>query len=304
MIKKTHTGAFPIKLIVASVLSFFFYVMAFYTLFWQINVLPSMVYFLLFFVVFHFLCIKIYTLRLQHFVGIMSILAVAMVLWQGNMDFWTILSILVLHAGIVILWYYLKGELNNTIRFSSLQYFISWWYIFTVYITVWYGLALIGLYTTFPFTCEGLSTSSNTVVDTITRPLKLWLEEVWNLKNQAKIFFWAQVKDVVTLDQQFISTQNTSPLAWVSKWLVRQVQAENVSTSMGICDYLLTKVNMEFGKPEFAASLTLLLFLLLYPFVRIVFWTMSLIAFVVFKICYFVGAYKITTTQEKIEKIV
>lgn len=72
---------------------------------------------------------------------------------------------------------------------------------------------------------------------------------------------------------------------------------------MGICDYLLAKVNMEFGKPEFAASLILLLFLLLYPFIRIVVWVMSLIAFVVFKLCYLLGIYVVTLHEEKIEKI-
>jgi len=111
------------------------------------------------------------------------------------------------------------------------------------------------------------------------------------------------VKDVVKLDQQLIATKNTGPLAWASKELVRQVQTENVSTSMGICDYLLGKVNAEFGRPEFAASLVLLLFLLLYPFVRIVFRAMSFIAFVLFKLCYLLGVYKVSTCQEKIEKI-
>lgn len=72
---------------------------------------------------------------------------------------------------------------------------------------------------------------------------------------------------------------------------------------MGICDYLLNKVNMEFGRPEFAASLILLLFLLLYPFVRIVFWVMSFIAYTIFKLCYLLGVYKVELHQEKIEKI-
>jgi hypothetical protein len=112
------------------------------------------------------------------------------------------------------------------------------------------------------------------------------------------------VKDVVQLNQQLSYTQDSSPLGWVSKQLVNQIQAENVSTSMGICDYLLTKVNMEFGRPEFAASLILLLFLLLYPFVRIVFWVMSLIAFIIFKLCYLMGIYKVSSHQEEIEKII
>ena len=303
MIEKARVS-FPTKLVITSILALMLYIMAFYTLFGHLAAIPSMLYFLLFFVVFHFWCMKTYQIRFRYFVGGITVLAIAMSMRLGNLDFWTILSILVLHVGIIMLRYYLRDELNNKIRFSSMQYFVSGWYIFTVFVTVGYGVALIGLYNTFPFTCEGLSASSNQVVDTVSKPFKLWLKEVWNLKDQTKIFFWAQVKDVVMLDQQLISTQNTSPLAWISNQLVGQIKAENVSTSMGICDYLLAKVNMEFGKPEFAASLILLLFLLLYPFIRIVFWVMSLIAFVVFKLCYLVGIYRVSLHQEDIEKIV
>jgi hypothetical protein len=84
---------------------------------------------------------------------------------------------------------------------------------------------------------------------------------------------------------------------------VQQIQTENVSTSMGICDYLLAKVNGQFGRTEFAASLILLLFLLLYPFVRIVFWAMSFIAFVLFKLCYLLGIYTTSEHDERVEKI-
>lgn len=302
MIKKNKKPS-NLKWIISSLLLGFFYVMAFYTLFGQLNVLPSMLYFLCLFVVFHFFCMETYHVKLRHFIVGVGVFAIAMSLRLGNADFWTIASILVLHAWIIMLWYYLQDELTNTIKFSSLAYFISGWYIFTVYITVGYGLALIGLYTTFPYTCEWLSTSSNQVVDAVTKPFKLWLEEVWHIKDQAKIFFWAQVKDVVQLDKQLSTTPNSGPLGWVSKEIVQQVQTENVSTSMGICDYLLNKVNMEFGRPEFAASLILLLFLLLYPFVRIVFWVMSFIAYTIFKLCYLMGIYKVELHQEKIEKI-
>ena len=302
MIKKNKNPS-PWKWIITSLLIGFFYVMAFYTLFGQVNVLLSMLYFLCFFVVFHFFCIETYRVKFRHFLVGISVFAIIMSIQLGNMDFRTIASILVLHVWIVMLWYYLQDELTNTIKFSSLSYFISGWYIFTVYITVGYGLALIGLYTSFPYTCEWLSASSNQVVDTVSKPFKLWLKEVWNLKDQTKLFFWAQVKDVVQLDKQLSVTPNSGPLSRVSKGLVKQIQTENVSTSMGICDYLLNKVNMEFGRPEFAASSILLLFLLLYPFVRIVFWVMSLIAFVIFKICYLVGIYKVSLHEEKIEKI-
>ncbi|MBU0626321.1 hypothetical protein KKG31_04155 [Patescibacteria group bacterium] len=85
--------------------------------------------------------------------------------------------------------------------------------------------------------------------------------------------------------------------------MIQQVQEENVSASTGICDYLLGKVNEKFGLPEYRVSLVLLLFLLLYPFIRIVFRVMSFIAFVLFKLLYLTGVYKIKTETSVIEKI-
>jgi hypothetical protein len=95
-----------------------------------------------------------YQEKFWKFVVIVGTLAVGMSIWLGNMDFWTIMSILTLHAGIVMLGNYLQAQLNNRIKFSSMNYFMAGGYIFTVFVTIGYGVALIGLYTTFPFTCQ------------------------------------------------------------------------------------------------------------------------------------------------------
>jgi hypothetical protein len=99
--------------------------MAFYTLFGHLAAISSMLYFLLLFVVLHFWCMETYKIKFWHLVGGVSALAIVMSTRLGNLDFWTILSILVLHGGIVMLRYYLRDELNNKIRFSSMQYFVS-----------------------------------------------------------------------------------------------------------------------------------------------------------------------------------
>gem|GEM_PF-6795807 len=97
MIKKAHHVS-TARWIVTTFLVGFFYIMAFYTLFGQLNVLTSMLYFLCLFVVFHFLCMETYRVKFRHFVVGISVFAIAMSLRLGNMEFRTIASILVLHA--------------------------------------------------------------------------------------------------------------------------------------------------------------------------------------------------------------
>lgn len=292
-----------IRFALLSLITGFLYVIVSYSLFVQANLLTSLLYLLIFFIVFHLFFIEIYTYKFRYFfLSVLFLLVLVSVFWwQNNLNI--ILSILALHTWIILLGYYLKDELHNTISFSSFSYFLCGWYIFTVCVTLAYGIALIGFYKTFPFTCAWLSASSNQVVDTVSQPFTLWLEEVKKIKNQTRLFFWARVKDVVQLDQQLHAVQDPGPLGRISKELVHQIQNENVSTSMGICDYLLSKVHTQFWKSEFTASLILLLFLMLYPFVRIVVAVMSILAFIIFKLCYLIGIYEVSSSPEEIEKI-
>ncbi|HBB04708.1 TPA: hypothetical protein DCZ39_07635 [Patescibacteria group bacterium] len=68
------------------------------------------------------------------------------------------------------------------------------------------------------------------------------------------------------------------------KNLIDQTLKDNTTVNMGICDYLLGQMNQIYENPAFKTSVILLMFLLLYGFVRIVFWLMTGIAFLIFKI--------------------
>jgi hypothetical protein len=72
---------------------------------------------------------------------------------------------------------------------------------------------------------------------------------------------------------------------------------------MGICDYLLGQMNQIYENPAFKTSVILLMFLLLYGFIRIVFWVMTGIAFVIFKIMFASKAYHIHTVMKEVEDL-
>jgi len=134
-------------------------------------------------------------------------------------------------------------------------------------------------------------------VDVATKPFKIGLDKVTTIKDQAALFLGFQVKDIVSLEKDLQASTDAGALGWLSTEFVKQVQQENVSTSTGICDYLMGKVNEKFGQPEYRVSVVLLLFLLLYPFIRLVFRVMSFIAFIVFKILYRAKAYAVKKEQ-------
>ncbi|MEI8090868.1 MAG: hypothetical protein WCG98_01015 [bacterium] len=72
---------------------------------------------------------------------------------------------------------------------------------------------------------------------------------------------------------------------------------------MGICDYVLNQVNKIYNNPAFLTSVILLLFILLYSFVRIVFWVMAGLAFMIFKIFLWFRLYRVTKVMEEVERM-
>lgn len=282
-------------------LSWGLYFMSFYALFQQVHVLSSMAYILAFFIIFHFFYIEIYKYKFRYFICLIAILTAGISVLWGHNNLQIILSIIVMNIGIIMLWYSLNPELKNKIKFDSVSYFLSWWYIFTVWVSIAFWLAIIWFYNKFPFTCQSLDESSDKVIDTVTRPFEIWLEEANKIKITTKEFFGYNVDDVLVLNQEI----NKKPsIYWnITKQLVNQIQEENIETTMWICEYLLWKVNEKFDKPEYRISVSLLLFLLLYPFVRIVFRIMSFISYLLFKLCYITKIYEVEKIKTEVDKL-
>jgi hypothetical protein len=87
------------------------------------------------------------------------------------------------------------------------------------------------------------------------------------------------------------------------KNLIDQTLKDNSTVNMGICDYLLGQMNQIYDNPAFKTSVILLMFLLLYGFVRIVFWVMTGIAFVIFKILFGLKVYHVHTVMKEVEDL-
>jgi len=87
------------------------------------------------------------------------------------------------------------------------------------------------------------------------------------------------------------------------KNLIDQTLKDNSTVNMGICDYLLGQMNTIYENPAFKASVILLMFLIFYGFIRIVFWVMTGIALVIFKILFALKVYHIKTVLKEVEDL-
>ena len=203
--------------------------------------------------------------------------------------------------------YYLQGQTRDKIRFNSWSYTNTGGYIFTVFITIGYSIILISSYDKFPMTCQELSNRSSNVVDFFTRPVT---DGAKKITTTTKSFWNATVGDVVSIGKDIsLQTSKKSDISTIQKinaWkknLFDQALSDNRIVSMGICDYVLTQVNKIYNNPVFLSSVVLLLFVLLYGFVRIVFWVMTGVTFILFKILYRSGVYRITKVMKEVDEI-
>lgn len=72
---------------------------------------------------------------------------------------------------------------------------------------------------------------------------------------------------------------------------------------MGICDYVLKAINEKYQDPRFLTSVVVLLFLLLYGFIRIVFYVISFIGLILFKLSFLFGIFHTEKRMEEIEVV-
>ena len=283
------------------------YGMIFYTLFWQFFVLQSMIYVMIFFICFHFLYLELRKLPIKYILYTMLAVTILEGIFIWYSSILLLFSMLVINIGVVYLARFLQGASHDKIRFSSRWYFNAGGYIFTVFITVGYSLFILGYYEKFPFTCQDLSDASSRVVSFFTNPVEKGMEKI---KTDTTNIFNTKVKDVAIIWENLsLETKWSGYLTFIQKFntykanFVDQALKDNSTVNMGICDYVLGQMNKIYNNPAFKASVILLMFLILYGFIRIVFWVMTGIGFIIFKILFRFNAYHIKVVLKEVEDI-
>lgn len=299
-----------VRKIVRWLISAGIYFWTIYSLLVHNNILQSILFALIFFIVFHFTYLELYQTKRRYVLwGLLLLSAIEFLIFsQATLLMrWAILGI---NAAIYMLAKALQGESHDKISFDGRGYFTVGGYMFTVFITIAYSLVVMGMYDVFPFSCTDLSRMSQQVIDVATKPLELWVNEVSNMKASTDKFFSSKVKDVVDIGKMIdiapSKPGNNSMLASLDaykKTLIDQAIANNKEINTGICDYLITYIQKIYNNPAFVTSVVVSLFLLLYGFIRVVVWVMSGIGYLLFQLMYLVGVYHTKKVMEEVERL-
>lgn len=301
-----------IRKIIFLVLTLIAYFLSIIYLFWLHDLLWSIVCIFFTFISFHFLFLDIKELNIWKFILILLwLFVIGLILFficKWEMNFFIILWLLWFNAAIWSLFYSLW-----MISFNSISYFMRWWYIFSLVITTMYSISLLGMFQQFPFTCEWLNDASDKLFEFIEKPFIL-IKSHW--KDNETVEENTLVENYIIISQNSGLIENIRSTSWndvikpiISKitelkaTTIDQVLDEQGSYSSNMCDMLLNEINSKFWLENFKRSVILLTYLLLYWFIRISFWVMSGIAFILFKIMYRCRVYRISETTKKVDEI-
>lgn len=85
--------------------------------------------------------------------------------------------------------------------------------------------------------------------------------------------------------------------------LFDQVVRDNTSVNSSICSVLVEEISERYNKPAFQFSVIMLLFILLYPFLRTFVWVIEGVAWLVLKILLFFGVYSFSTHVREVDDV-
>jgi hypothetical protein len=326
MIAKIIKHKVRIRTIIFVLLTLLAYGFTFFYLFGNHDIFGSIVCVFFLYIFYHLASLDIKKFKAKYILLIILSLTIIdlSILFLSNWDFnlWLILSIISLNAALYALF-----DSLNVISFNSITYFLKWWYIFTLLITTTYSLALVWMFSHFPLTCEWLQAASDKLIEFVEKPFTFSVDKLWVLTDgwQGDLITQFEsdvgesvVDEIPVVEDALIKVKNTdigvidssgtlSPIMlqfnqWKSN-SIDQIMWQQESYSVWMCDMLLDEINSKYNLKEFSLSVVLLIYLMLFGFVRVAIFIMSFIWFLVFKILYWVWLYKIKKVKKLVNEI-
>jgi len=284
------------------------YVLSIIFLFVNYNILSSLIWIFILFISFHLLYLDLYKYPLKYLIYILLWASILEIIFLGHWNFSLIIWILTINTSIWLLGSILNWQTDKSTIFSWINYFFAWWYIFTMWITIAYSFISLWLYNKFPLDCTWLSNATNSVIEFVTKPLKLGRWQVEKIQKDKTTFFTSTVGDIINVSKN-ISLESKIPtdISFVQKIknrkeeLINNTIKDNESLNRWICDFTLSRINEKLQSAKLQVSVIIFIIFLVYPFMRVVFHIMAILWFLLFELLYISHLYKKWKVTKEVE---
>ena len=173
-----------------------------------------------------------------------------------------------------------------------------------------YSIAFVGMFQSFPFTCQWLDDASSKLFEFVEKPfvmIKNRKSEKSEVSNKLEENVSNLINNINDVDLSSSEWNTENPIinkinAFKAN-TIDQIISDKSEYTNWVCDLLLNEINSILANDWVKRSVILLSYLLLYWFIRLAIFVMSWIAFIIFKILYWTKVYKISGTTKKVDEI-
>ena len=201
--------------------------------------------------------------------------------------------VLALWTSLFAIWFlifFLRNYFSNVSKIHRFEYFMSWWYIFTLITTIIFGFVVLGMNSKFPFTCDQISTRNQKIIQTSTDPFGLIRETPeehdfeQNIEDESSLMTSVRWTFKVNIREGFVETQKT------------------INTK--VCEAIIWQLETVYQNPVFQIWVIFWIYLLFYGVIRLLVRIITLIGFIIFRAVKWLGWYPTTTNLKKTEEII
>ncbi len=249
-------------------------------------------------------------------------------------DLFKITSVFLSHVWICFLVLSIDNEINNRKKISVWWIFTVWTGLFTVFVALTYSTLFISKYDEFNLTCEDIEKNMDVFIDTVSKPMQISAQEAQKFKDITSWFYDTEVRDFLGLpdteklnwltggiqdiqhiDNEQIDLEQTDQMyteyEWgvfgkIDKWknqFVDNILKDKETVDQWVCEVLIQQINKRYDSPGFKFSVIFLLFLLLWPSFRIMFFVIWIITFLFFKLLQLIKIYRFELQIDEVEQI-
>lgn len=173
-----------------------------------------------------------------------------------------------------------------------------------------YSIAFVGMFQSFPFTCQWLDEASGKLFEFIEKPFVMIKNrnsdssETTNKLEKNVSNLINNINDVDISSSEW-NTENPiiNKINSFKTDTIDQILADKTEYAEWMCDLLLNEINRILANDWVKWSVILLSYLLLYWFIRIAIFVMSGIAFIIFKILYICKVYKLVKKNKIVDEL-
>lgn len=277
-------------------------------LFHDHELILSLISVFVFFISFHFFYLEVYKFKWQF-------ILISLILWTAISGFIMTPQTIIMrianiwfHITIGLLAISLNQQTEKSIWFNGFAYFFVWWYLFTMALSLVYSTVIVNFFSEFPIDCKWLSQQSDKIITTITRPFKISREKTQEITESTKTALSSTFWDVFKKNKNieiFIPKENNilNKIKTRKDNFINETIIENERLNNTICDYTLQVINEKLKSPTIQYPVILFILFLIYPFLRIIVWIISIVWLLLFEVLYLFNIYTKHKETKEVDRI-